>query len=356
MADRVGLRRALAARARTTSAACSRTRRRCSRSARRRRTRTGGSCPGYEAPVNLVYSPRNRSACIRIPMYSESPKAKRIEFRCPDPTANPYLAFSAMLMAGLDGIERGLDPGAPADYDLFEERPRRRRRCRARSTRRSTRSRPTTRSCSKGDVFSEDLIRDLDRLQARERGRRRAAPPAPGRVRPLLRLLRDACRAVTRGAPGLGRTGRRSPRSTRTASRRATRRSRPGVPSWEDWDARTRASRLVAESTGAPPAGPRSPRLGPRCYARRRRGQRLRRVVGAGAGRRARAARRADRALRGGRDLDAPGRDLPGERGEPSPARCGCGFRRRRRCASALGELDGDRGVTCCLLERRSEV
>jgi glutamine synthetase len=77
--------------------------------------------PGYEAPVNLVYSQRNRSACIRIPMYSESPKAKRIEFRCPDPTANPYLAFSAMLMAGLDGIERGLDPGAPSDYDLFEE-------------------------------------------------------------------------------------------------------------------------------------------------------------------------------------------------------------------------------------------
>jgi glutamine synthetase len=77
--------------------------------------------PGYEAPVNLVYSQRNRSACIRIPMYSESPKSKRIEFRCPDPTANPYLAFSAMLMAGLDGIERELDPGAPADYDLFEE-------------------------------------------------------------------------------------------------------------------------------------------------------------------------------------------------------------------------------------------
>jgi glutamine synthetase len=77
--------------------------------------------PGYEAPVNLVYSQRNRSACIRIPMYSDSPKAKRIEFRCPDAAANPYLAFAAMLMAGLDGIERGLDPGLPADYDLFEE-------------------------------------------------------------------------------------------------------------------------------------------------------------------------------------------------------------------------------------------
>jgi glutamine synthetase len=77
--------------------------------------------PGYEAPVNLVYSQRNRSACIRIPMYSQSPKAKRIEFRCPDAAANPYLAFAAMLMAGLDGIERGLDPGAPADFDLFED-------------------------------------------------------------------------------------------------------------------------------------------------------------------------------------------------------------------------------------------
>jgi glutamine synthetase len=77
--------------------------------------------PGYEAPVNLVYSQRNRSACIRIPMYSDSPKAKRVEFRCPDAAANPYLAFAAMLMAGLDGIKRGLEAGAPADYDLFEE-------------------------------------------------------------------------------------------------------------------------------------------------------------------------------------------------------------------------------------------
>jgi glutamine synthetase len=76
--------------------------------------------PGYEAPVNLVYSKRNRSAAIRIPMYSDAAKAKRIEFRCPDATANPYLAFAAMLMAGLDGIEQGLDPGEPADFDIFE--------------------------------------------------------------------------------------------------------------------------------------------------------------------------------------------------------------------------------------------
>lgn len=79
--------------------------------------------PGYEAPVNLVYSQRNRSAAVRIPMYSENPKTKRIEFRCPDPTCNPYLAFSAMLMAGLDGVQNRIDPGEAADYDLFESHP-----------------------------------------------------------------------------------------------------------------------------------------------------------------------------------------------------------------------------------------
>ncbi|MBO0709258.1 MAG: type I glutamate--ammonia ligase, partial [Candidatus Dormibacteraeota bacterium] len=76
--------------------------------------------PGYEAPINLVYSKRNRSACVRIPMYSENPKAKRIEFRSPDPTANPYLAFPAMLMAGLDGIKRKLEPAGPLDKDIYE--------------------------------------------------------------------------------------------------------------------------------------------------------------------------------------------------------------------------------------------
>jgi glutamine synthetase len=76
--------------------------------------------PGYEAPVNLVYSQRNRSAAVRIPVYSPSPKAKRLEFRPPDPTANPYLAFSALMMAGLDGIQNRIDPGLPVDTDLFE--------------------------------------------------------------------------------------------------------------------------------------------------------------------------------------------------------------------------------------------
>ena len=75
--------------------------------------------PGFEAPVNLAYSSRNRSAAIRIPMYSPSPKAKRMEFRSPDPSCNPYLAFSAMLMAGLDGIEKRIDPGQPLDKDIY---------------------------------------------------------------------------------------------------------------------------------------------------------------------------------------------------------------------------------------------
>jgi len=75
--------------------------------------------PGYEAPVNLVYSMRNRSAAVRIPMYSDSPKAKRIEFRCPDGTANPYLAFAAMLMAGLDGVINKIEPGEPIDKDIY---------------------------------------------------------------------------------------------------------------------------------------------------------------------------------------------------------------------------------------------
>jgi glutamine synthetase len=77
--------------------------------------------PGFE--VNLCYSARNRSAVCRIPTYSNEPKAKRVEFRAPDATCNPYLAFAAMLMAGLDGIINKIDPGEPADFDLFEATP-----------------------------------------------------------------------------------------------------------------------------------------------------------------------------------------------------------------------------------------
>lgn len=79
--------------------------------------------PGYEAPVNLVYSQRNRSAAVRIPMYSSNPKAKRIEFRPPDPSCNPYLAFAALLLAGLDGIKNKIYPGEPLDKDIFDLPP-----------------------------------------------------------------------------------------------------------------------------------------------------------------------------------------------------------------------------------------
>src|SRR6202522_1106133 len=79
--------------------------------------------PGYEAPVNLAYSRRNRSAACRIPMYSNSPKAKRLEFRCPDPSCNPYLTFSAMLMAAIDGIQNKLDPGKPLDVNIYDLEP-----------------------------------------------------------------------------------------------------------------------------------------------------------------------------------------------------------------------------------------
>ena len=76
--------------------------------------------PGFEAPVNLIYSQRNRSAGIRIPVYTDNPKTKRVEFRAPDSSCNPYLAFAAMLMAGLDGIENKIDPGKPVDKDVYE--------------------------------------------------------------------------------------------------------------------------------------------------------------------------------------------------------------------------------------------
>ena len=118
--------------------------------------------PGFEAPVNLCYSSRNRSAAIRIPMYSPSPKAKRIEFRTPDPSCNGYLAFAAMLMAALDGIENRIDPGEPMDKDLYSLPPE------------ELKDIPTTPASleealaaleedheflMKGDVFTEDLIR-----------------------------------------------------------------------------------------------------------------------------------------------------------------------------------------------------
>jgi len=79
--------------------------------------------PGYEAPIYLAYSGRNRSACCRVPAYSSSPKATRVEFRAPDPSCNPYLAFAAILMAGIDGIKNKIVPPEPADFDIYEASP-----------------------------------------------------------------------------------------------------------------------------------------------------------------------------------------------------------------------------------------
>jgi glutamine synthetase len=117
--------------------------------------------PGYEAPINLVYSQRNRSACCRIPMYSPNPRAKRVEFRSPDPSCNGYLAFSAMLMAGLDGIENRIDPGAPIDKNLYDLPPMEAKE--VRSTPGSLKEALDALEADhefllRGDVFTEDVI------------------------------------------------------------------------------------------------------------------------------------------------------------------------------------------------------
>ena len=117
--------------------------------------------PGYEAPVNLAYSRRNRSAACRIPMYSASPKAKRVEFRPPDPAANPYMAFAGMLMAGLDGVQNKLNPGEPLDKDIYDLTPEE-----MKSVPSMPGSLEEALSCleddhaflTKGDVFTEELI------------------------------------------------------------------------------------------------------------------------------------------------------------------------------------------------------
>ncbi|MDO5719574.1 MAG: type I glutamate--ammonia ligase [Actinomycetaceae bacterium] len=117
--------------------------------------------PGFEAPINLVYSARNRSACIRVPITGTSAKAKRIEYRVPDPTANPYLAFAACLMAGIDGIRNRIEPAEPIDKDLYELPP---------AEYEDIEKLPTSLECAldalkddhefllEGDVFTEDLI------------------------------------------------------------------------------------------------------------------------------------------------------------------------------------------------------
>jgi len=136
--------------------------------------------PGFEAPINLAYSSRNRSASVRIPMYSPSPKAKRIEVRFPDPTCNPYLAFTAMMMAGLDGVQRRLDPGQPLDKDIYALTP---------AELKEVPSMPASLEEAldhlkkdheyllKGDVFTEDLIETwIDYKMNREVSQTRLRP------------------------------------------------------------------------------------------------------------------------------------------------------------------------------------
>ena len=153
--------------------------------------------PGFEAPVNLAYSARNRSASIRIPMYSASPKAKRLEFRTPDPSCNPYLAFAAMMMAGLDGIEKRIHPGEPLDKDIYALSPE------------ELKEVPSV-----PGSLDEALkaLREGPRLPAQ--GRRVHARPAS------TRWIDDEARA-TRSIPSGCARSRSSSRSTTTADRRS---------------------------------------------------------------------------------------------------------------------------------------
>ncbi|HET9405724.1 MAG TPA: type I glutamate--ammonia ligase [Candidatus Sulfotelmatobacter sp.] len=128
--------------------------------------------PGFEAPVSLTYSRRNRSAACRIPMYSVSPKSKRVEFRPPDPSANPYMAFAAMLMAGLDGIENKIDPGHPMDKDIFDLSPEELETVPSMPTSLEEALEALQRDHTfllKGDVFTEELLRAyVDYKRSRE--------------------------------------------------------------------------------------------------------------------------------------------------------------------------------------------
>ncbi|MBI5118954.1 type I glutamate--ammonia ligase [Candidatus Poribacteria bacterium] len=118
--------------------------------------------PGYEAPVNLAYSSRNRSAAVRIPMYSADPKTKRLEYRPPDSSCNPYLAFAAMLMAGLDGVQNKIDPGAPLDKNIYDLPPEEMAKVPSVPGSLDKALDELEKDCDfllKGDVFSEDIIK-----------------------------------------------------------------------------------------------------------------------------------------------------------------------------------------------------
>ena len=151
--------------------------------------------PGFEAPVNLALSARNRSAAIRIPMYSKSPKAKRLEFRCPDPSCNGYLAWSAMLMAMIDGIQNKINPGKPLDRDIYEMTRDEMKEMGIRTTPGSLEEAINALEAgSRVPAARRRLHRgsdpDLDRLEAVEGTRPDPAPPASPRVLAVLRQLK----------------------------------------------------------------------------------------------------------------------------------------------------------------------
>jgi glutamine synthetase len=145
--------------------------------------------PGYEAPVNLAYSQRNRSASCRIPMYSPSPKAKRVEFRCPDPSCNPYLAFAAILMAAVDGVQNKIHPGDPLDKDIYDSAARRGGQG-AEDSRFARRGPGLPGGGSRVPVARRRLHggcrRDLDQLQAEGRSRCLATASSSLRILPVL--------------------------------------------------------------------------------------------------------------------------------------------------------------------------
>jgi glutamine synthetase len=117
--------------------------------------------PGFEAPVNLAYSQRNRSAAVRIPMYSTSPKARRFEFRCPDPSSNGYFMFTAIMMAAIDGIQNKIDPGQPLDKDIYamtQEELAKTPKVPARLARALDALATDHAFLTKGGVFTDDLI------------------------------------------------------------------------------------------------------------------------------------------------------------------------------------------------------
>ena len=166
--------------------------------------------PGYEAPVNLAYSQRNRSASCRIPMYSPSPKAKRVEFRCPDPSCNPYLAFATVMMAALDGIQNKIHPGEPLDKDIYDLAPE------------ELAEVPKTPGSLgesldalakdhefllRGDVFTEDVINTWISYKQKNEVDAMALRPHPVRVLPVLRHV-TAIPLPFRERLGFGRAAR----------------------------------------------------------------------------------------------------------------------------------------------------